>query len=57
MVRWLMVRWRQVEFIELVQFIETVRDSWRLLEIQWRFIRNPNAKAQMANKVPMPKAK
>jgi hypothetical protein len=32
-------------------------DWQRLLEILWRYSRNPNAKAQMANKVQMSKFK
>jgi hypothetical protein len=45
-----------VEFIEVVGFVEF---QWRCgsdaVQTQWRYVRNPNAKDQMANKVQMPK--
>jgi hypothetical protein len=34
--------------------MEIGRDT---VEIQWRYIRNPNAKAQMPNKIPNPNDK
>jgi hypothetical protein len=30
--------------------IKDTGDSWRLVEIQWRYVRNPNAKAQVTSK-------
>jgi hypothetical protein len=56
-----------VEFVESVEFVgfgefigfqwRDGRDCQRLMEISgdgWRYILNPNAKAQMTNKVQMP---